>query len=84
VRTRREFLLWAAAATAHLEAANAEPARVAADTAGIRPDGSPDQRGGRPRGSEFVFARLYEWRNKRFLREDNTKFAVNIVVYAMT
>jgi hypothetical protein len=26
----------------------------------------------------------YEWRNKRFLREDKTKFAVNIVVYAMT
>jgi len=26
----------------------------------------------------------YEWRNKRFRREDNTKFAVNIVVYAMT
>jgi Domain of unknown function (DUF4159) len=26
----------------------------------------------------------YEWRNKRFRREDNTKFAVNLVVYAMT
>ena len=26
----------------------------------------------------------YDWRNKRFLREDNTKFAVNIVVYVMT
>jgi hypothetical protein len=26
----------------------------------------------------------YDWRNKRFMREDNTKFAVNIVVYAMT
>src|SRR5262245_43010214 len=26
----------------------------------------------------------YDWRNKRFLREDNTKFAVNIAVYAMT
>jgi hypothetical protein len=26
----------------------------------------------------------YDWRNKRFQREDNTKFAVNIVVYAMT
>ena len=26
----------------------------------------------------------YDWRNKRFLREDNTKFAVNIVVYTMT
>jgi hypothetical protein len=26
----------------------------------------------------------YDWRNKRFLREDNTKFAVNIVLYAMT
>ena len=26
----------------------------------------------------------YDWRNKRFLREDNTKFAVNIVVYLMT
>ena len=25
----------------------------------------------------------YDWRNKRFLREDNTKFAVNVVVYAM-
>ena len=25
----------------------------------------------------------YDWRNKRFLREDNTKFAVNIVVYVM-
>jgi hypothetical protein len=26
----------------------------------------------------------YDWRNKRFLAEDNTKFAVNIAVYAMT
>jgi hypothetical protein len=26
----------------------------------------------------------YDWRNKRFRREDNTRFAVNIVVYAMT
>ena len=26
----------------------------------------------------------YDWRNKRFQREDNTRFAVNIVVYAMT
>ena len=26
----------------------------------------------------------YDWRNKRFRREDNTKFGVNIVVYAMT
>jgi hypothetical protein len=26
----------------------------------------------------------YDWRNKRFLREDNTKFGVNVVVYAMT
>jgi hypothetical protein len=26
----------------------------------------------------------YEWRNKRFQREDNTRFAVNLVVYAMT
>jgi hypothetical protein len=26
----------------------------------------------------------YDWRNKRFLREDNTKFAVNIVVYAIS
>ena len=25
----------------------------------------------------------YDWRNKRFRRDDNTKFAVNIVVYAM-
>ena len=25
----------------------------------------------------------YDFRNKRFLAEDNTKFAVNIVVYAM-
>jgi Domain of unknown function (DUF4159) len=25
----------------------------------------------------------YDWRNKRFQREDNTKFGVNIVVYAM-
>ena len=25
----------------------------------------------------------YDWRNKRFRREDNTRFAVNIVVYAM-
>jgi hypothetical protein len=25
----------------------------------------------------------YDWRNKRFQRQDNTKFAVNIVVYAM-
>ena len=26
----------------------------------------------------------YDWRNKRFQREDNTKFGVNLVVYAMT
>jgi hypothetical protein len=26
----------------------------------------------------------YDWRNKRFQRQDNTRFAVNIVVYAMT
>ena len=26
----------------------------------------------------------YDWRNKRFRSKDNTKFAVNIVVYAMT
>ena len=26
----------------------------------------------------------YDWRNKRWLAEDNTKFAVNIVMYAMT
>ncbi len=26
----------------------------------------------------------YDWRNKRFLAEDNTRFAVNIVVYALT
>ena len=26
----------------------------------------------------------YDWRNKRFRRDDNTKFAVNIVVYCMT
>jgi hypothetical protein len=26
----------------------------------------------------------YDWRNKRFQREDNTRFGVNIVVYAMT
>ncbi len=26
----------------------------------------------------------YDFRNKRWLREDNTKFAVNIIVYAMT
>ena len=26
----------------------------------------------------------YDWRNKRFQREDNTRFAVNIVVYAFT
>jgi hypothetical protein len=26
----------------------------------------------------------YDWRNKRFQREDNTKFAVNLVVYTMT
>lgn len=25
----------------------------------------------------------YDWRNKRFLAEDNTKFAVNIVMYAL-
>ena len=25
----------------------------------------------------------YDWRNKRFRRDDNTRFAVNIVVYAM-
>lgn len=26
----------------------------------------------------------YDWRNKRFQRDDNTRFAVNIVVYTMT
>jgi hypothetical protein len=26
----------------------------------------------------------YDWRNKRFRRSDNTRFAVNLVVYAMT
>jgi hypothetical protein len=26
----------------------------------------------------------YDWRNKRFQRDDNTRFAVNIVAYAMT
>ncbi len=26
----------------------------------------------------------YDWRNKRFLAEDNTKFAMNIVMYALT
>jgi hypothetical protein len=26
----------------------------------------------------------YDWRNKRFQRDDNTRFAVNVVVYAMT
>jgi hypothetical protein len=26
----------------------------------------------------------YDWRNKRFRREDNTRFAVNLVVYSMT
>jgi hypothetical protein len=26
----------------------------------------------------------YDWRNKRFRTEDNTRFAVNLVVYAMT
>jgi hypothetical protein len=26
----------------------------------------------------------YDWRNKRFLAEDNTKFAVNIILYALT
>jgi uncharacterized protein DUF4159 len=26
----------------------------------------------------------YDWRNKRFQREDNTKFGVNVVVYAIT
>lgn len=26
----------------------------------------------------------YDWRNKRFLAEDNTKFAVNVVMYALT
>jgi hypothetical protein len=26
----------------------------------------------------------YDWRNKRFRRADNTKFAVNVVVYSMT
>ncbi|MEO5895723.1 MAG: DUF4159 domain-containing protein [Vicinamibacterales bacterium] len=26
----------------------------------------------------------YDWRNKRFQRDDNTRFAVNLVIYAMT
>jgi hypothetical protein len=25
----------------------------------------------------------YDWRNKRWLAEDNTRFAVNIVMYAL-
>ena len=25
----------------------------------------------------------YDWRNKRFQRDDNTKFSVNLVVYAL-
>ena len=25
----------------------------------------------------------YDWRNKRFLAEDNTRFGVNIVMYAL-
>jgi hypothetical protein len=26
----------------------------------------------------------YEWRNKRFREQDNTRLAVNLVVYVMT
>ncbi len=26
----------------------------------------------------------YDWRNKRFRKEDNTRFGVNVIVYAMT
>lgn len=26
----------------------------------------------------------YDWRNKRFQRDDNTRFGVNVIVYAMT
>jgi hypothetical protein len=26
----------------------------------------------------------YDWRNKRFLAQDNTRFAVNIIIYALT
>jgi len=26
----------------------------------------------------------YDWRNKRFRKEDNTRFAVNVAVYVMT
>jgi hypothetical protein len=26
----------------------------------------------------------YDWKNKRFQRDDNTRFAINIVTYAMT
>jgi hypothetical protein len=26
----------------------------------------------------------YDWHNKRFLAEDNAKFAVNVVIYALT
>ena len=32
----------------------------------------------------FGLWRDYDWRNKRFRREDNTRFAVNVVVYVMT
>ena len=57
------------------------------------PSPRPDARG--PRSGQGRLAVLYsnkdygcewdyDWRNKRFLREDNTKFAVNVVVYAMS
>jgi hypothetical protein len=44
------------------------------------------------RRADFLFTRLqylsgdwdYDFRNKRWLEEDNTNFGVNIVMYAMT
>ena len=33
---------------------------------------------------DYGCERDYSWRNKRFRTSDNTKFAVNLVVYAMT
>jgi hypothetical protein len=43
------------------------------------PNSHPLYRSNKDYGCEWD----YDWRNKRFLAEDNTKFAVNIVMYAL-
>jgi hypothetical protein len=42
------------------------------------------RRGGLYSDKDYGCDWVYDWRNKRFLREDNPKFAVSVVVYSMT